>query len=340
MISESASVIATEILQTFNKIFMVSSSRHYWFFMLCYVLIAWCIYLFARKKQGNESFAGFLFPAAIYKHPSVWMDLKIWLLLILVLKLGIFPFVFSIISSVIGLLETATDLLGSQWHVPRSSKTPTFLDRVVYTIVFTLCTDFGFFIIHYCQHKISWLWAFHKVHHSAAVLTPFTANRHHPVDYIMHASVAFSIQALGYFVFTRFYGTDIDRLLIIQTSATHFFYYMSANCRHSHIWLGFGPKISRLFVSPAMHQIHHSIAPQHYDKNFGYVLSIWDWLFRTRYIALKKEDITVGLQAHERRYSGFPDLMLRPFADCLHGISKFDRWRRRADRQGPGTKAT
>ncbi len=330
MTSESASFLAAEVLQTFNKIFMVSSSRHYWFFMLCYLCIALAVYLHVEKKQYG-SFTSYLFPAEIYKHASARTDLKIWLMLILVLKLGIFPFIFSIISSAMGVLETVTDFLAPQWQVPRTSKTPTFFDRALYTIIFTLCTDFGFFIIHYCQHKISWLWAFHKVHHSAEVLTPFTANRHHPVDYIMHATVAFSIQGLGYFAFTRFYGTDIDRLLIIQTSAIHFFYYMSANCRHSHIWLGFGPRISCLFISPAMHQIHHSTASQHYDKNFGYVLSIWDWIFKTRLIALEKESLTVGLRANERRYTGFFDMMWRPFADSLYGFKSIGRWRRRPD---------
>lgn len=336
MFSDFAAYIAAETLQTLNKIFMVSSSRHYWFFMLCYLLIALACYRIANSKGESHSFISYLFPAEIYKHQSVLTDFKIWIVLILFLKLGAFPFIFGAIYSVMSLLERATDLLGPQWQVPRTDKTPTFADRALYTIVFTLFMDFGFFVIHYCQHKISWLWAFHKVHHSAEVLTPFTANRHHPVDYITHATVAFTIQAFGYFLFTRFYGNDIDRLYIIQTSAIHFFYYMSANCRHSHIWLSFGPKISCLFVSPAMHQIHHSTAPQHYDKNFGYVLSIWDWLFRTRYIPVQKEAITVGLLPGEKRYSGFIEMMWRPFVDCFHCFRRTSLWHREAVDQESG----
>lgn len=57
--------------------------------------------------------------------------------------------------------------------------------------------------MHYCQHKISWLWAFHKVHHSAEGLTPLTANRHHPVDYALGAATAILLGAIGTVVFSR-----------------------------------------------------------------------------------------------------------------------------------------
>ncbi|MFT4517781.1 MAG: sterol desaturase/sphingolipid hydroxylase (fatty acid hydroxylase superfamily) [Halioglobus sp.] len=35
-------------------------------------------------------------------------------------------------------------------------------------------------------------------------------------------------------------------------------------------------------ISPAQHQIHHSIDPQHVDKNYGATLSVWDGLLYSR----------------------------------------------------------
>ena len=36
-----------------------------------------------------------------------------------------------------------------------------------------------------------------------------------------------------------------------------------------------------LFQSPAHHQLHHSDHPDHFNKNLGYSLAVWDWLFGT-----------------------------------------------------------
>ena len=52
---------------------------------------------------------------------------------------------------------------------------------------------------------------------------------------------------------------------------------LGANLRHSHVWLSYGP-LEKILISPAQHQIHHSNHPEHFDKNFGICLSIWDIL--------------------------------------------------------------
>ncbi len=40
--------------------------------------------------------------------------------------------------------------------------------------------------------------------------------------------------------------------------------------------------IERIFVTPRFHHIHHSAEPQHFDRNFGSLFSIWDRLFGTQ----------------------------------------------------------
>ncbi|MEM7259379.1 MAG: sterol desaturase family protein, partial [Pseudomonadota bacterium] len=283
-----------------------------------------------RGAESSGSFFSFLFPAKIYTHPSVWMDVKLWVVIALIVKLGLFGVLYQAVYMGASFLEWLLDLF---WVGRQGGEAPDLTDRLIYTLVFTLCIDFGFFIMHYCQHKIAWLWAFHKVHHSAAVLTPITANRHHPVDYVIHAASAITMGSIATVLFTRLHGTEIDSVTLFNTSAIHFFYYMTANLRHSHLWLSFGPLISRLFVSPAMHQIHHSIDARHYDRNFGFVFSIWDWLFRCRYIPTQKEDVQVGLLPGETPYRGFLDMMWRPFPDSLKAFSATGRWRRKKNLQ-------
>ena len=309
----------------FSSTFLWSSSRHYWLYMVGYVAIAAVLYL--RIKSLKGSFLSFMFPREVYTHPSAVFDFKIWLALILVIKLGVFPLIFAGVGVASSVLNSLLDLLGPSWQADRTSETPDLLDRFWFTVLATACADFGFFFMHYLQHKISWLWVFHKVHHSAEVLTPVTANRHHPVDYILEACAAFLLGGLGVVIFTRFHGTEIDRLTILNASAIHFFYYMGANFRHSHLWLCYG-KVSTVFVSPAMHQVHHSIAPQHFNKNFGFIFSVWDWMFRTRYIPIRQEDLKFGLPNDEPGYSSLVDALFRPFRECITQLRQWRTWHR------------
>lgn len=70
---------------------------------------------------------------------------------------------------------------------------------------------------------------------------------------------------------------------------------LDTHLRHSHVWFSYGPVFNRLFMSPAHHQIHHSVDPCHWKKNFGVKLSIWDGLFGTHYHPGHPEVRQVGL---------------------------------------------
>nr|WP_305907128.1 creatininase family protein [Methylomarinum sp. Ch1-1]MDP4519854.1 creatininase family protein [Methylomarinum sp. Ch1-1] len=92
------------------------------------------------------------------------------------------------------------------------------------------------------------------------------------------------------------------------------FYLFGYNLRHSHIWLSYGPFFSKLLISPAQHQIHHSANPTHFDKNFGFIFAIWDALFRSLYIPKQREILLFGLGGHEnKQFSSFWSLYLMPF---------------------------
>ena len=61
--------------------------------------------------------------------------------------------------------------------------------QAVYTLLFFIAYDLGRWLAHTCLHDSKLLWEFHKVHHSAEVLTPATAFRVHPVDLLVTLSV-------------------------------------------------------------------------------------------------------------------------------------------------------
>jgi sterol desaturase/sphingolipid hydroxylase (fatty acid hydroxylase superfamily) len=53
------------------------------------------------------------------------------------------------------------------------------------------------------------------------------------------------------------------------------------------------PRAHHIFISPAHHQIHHSARPQHWNRNYGEVFAIWEWMFGTLF--LPSEEIRKNL---------------------------------------------
>ncbi|MFO0576194.1 MAG: imelysin family protein [Polyangia bacterium] len=186
---------------------------------------------------------------------------------------------------------------------------------------FTLCgflaDDWSRFFVHRLMHRIPWLWEFHKVHHSAEVLTPFTLYRTHPLEVAINT--ARGALALG--VVTGFFawlcGPALRLFEVLGVEAIGFVWTLcGANLRHSHVFLSYGPRIERVLVSPAQHQIHHSRDPRHHDRNFGTVLAIWDWLGGSLYTTSRPERLRFGLSGEyaqvARSQTGVLTLLFRP----------------------------
>jgi hypothetical protein len=122
--------------------------------------------------------------------------------------------------------------------------------------------------IHYWAHRAyhsRYLWAFHKVHHSAPVLVPVTASR----DALRREMVErlIDIVFLSAFAGVFWYacGGEISRYTLFGVTYMVFILNtLAANLRHSHVWLSFGPVVEHVLNSPAQHQIHHSDAPRHF----------------------------------------------------------------------------
>src|SRR5690606_23542459 len=77
----------------------------------------------------------------------------------------------------------------------------------------------------------------------------------------------------------------------------------TGNLRHSHVWLGFGPRVERWLISPAQHQLHHSAAPAGHDCNYGTWLACWDRLGGTLKPSGARAPSTFGVAASERNHA-------------------------------------
>jgi len=189
------------------------------------------------------------------------------------------------------------------------------------TLLTLIAMDFAFFLSHRLQHSVPALWEFHKVHHSAEVLSPFTAYRVHPVDDILSLTLA-AVWVGG--VEGCFHLITGHSSQILTWSGVHIgliiFYLGAFNARHSRAWVSYGLFWSQWLISPVQHQIHHSLKSEHFDKNFGFIFACWDRLCGTLYIPAKPKRIQVGLaQAMyvDRSHSVW-SFYIRPFITVWH----------------------
>jgi hypothetical protein len=99
--------------------------------------------------------------------------------------------------------------------------------------------------------------------------------------------------------------------------------------------LSYGRWLNAIFICPHYHQLHHSVAQEHWDKNFGLALTLWDWLFGTLVIPKPAEDFVFGLQNREaEEYRSVLRLHLVPIKRILllmgqSAVGLRDRWKGR-----------
>ena len=104
-----------------------------------------------------------------------------------------------------------------------------------------------------------------------------TVYRVHPVEDLVNGAVAAVVSAIAAASYGAMGGSDATVISIFGINVILLaFFAVAFQLRHSHVWLSYGPVLSRLFISPAQHQIHHSVDPRHWNKNYGFVLAIWD----------------------------------------------------------------
>jgi sterol desaturase/sphingolipid hydroxylase (fatty acid hydroxylase superfamily) len=167
-----------------------------------------------------------------------------------------------------GLIHIPTD---GWWYLPS-------------LIGFILVGDLYRYGIHRMQHRIPFLWAMHSFHHSANALTYVTGGRHFWLERVM----------FDFFPFAMFFTVPIDMATII--SLVHF---LPDGCSHLNVRLSMGRYISWI-NNPQWHRIHHSVQPEHHNKNFASLLPLWDIVFGTAWIPGRDEYPATGLVPSER----------------------------------------
>ena len=294
--------------------------RIYWGYLLSSLLLALGVHAYLRQNRPEttpRSLFAWLFPKRIYLHKSAIADYQFFLIDRIVFALTL-PVALVFVDPVLNATETGLTHLFGAMSNPWDAGVVWVL--AVATVSQILLNDFLLFYMHYIFHKIPTLWEFHKVHHSAEVMTPLTAYRMHPVEVVfnMNVTALFTGALLGVFG----YLTDGGRpgFTVFGINAVQFaFYVVGFNLRHSHVPLGYGGVVSQVLVSPWMHQVHHSREMRHLDKNMGFIFAFWDRMFGTLYVPKRDEpDYELGLTTGEHvHFHSVAAMYFRPFANLV-----------------------
>ncbi len=116
-------------------------------------------------------------------------------------------------------------------------------------------------------------------------------------------------------VFLYLYSDPVATVTVMGVNAVTFFgFAIGYHLKHTHIWLMFPRGIREHISSPAMHLIHHSKDPRHYDMNMARVFTIWDRLAGTLYIPEEYEEIECGMGDDEHlEFDSVWQLYVLPF---------------------------
>lgn len=143
-------------------------------------------------------------------------------------------------------------------------------------LFFFLVLDFARYWVHYADHRVPFLWKFHRVHHSAEALDATTGLRMHVVDFLQLTAIPIVLFGVIFDV-SQFEAWVKPAALIVGIVAD--------SIEHSNVKFELDTPFKRVwfqvFNTPLFHSWHHTRDGQICDGNYANALPLWDRLFGT-----------------------------------------------------------
>jgi sterol desaturase/sphingolipid hydroxylase (fatty acid hydroxylase superfamily) len=151
-----------------------------------------------------------------------------------------------------------------------------------------LLFDAWMYLWHRANHTFSFLWRFHRLHHSDAEMDATTAVRFHVGETLISSVLRLAVIPL--------LGVTVHQLLIYETLLLPVILFHHGNVR-------FPERLDRwlrlLVVTPAIHRVHHSRLRAESDSNYSSVFSFWDRVAGTLRLRRDGRPVNFGLPERE-----------------------------------------
>lgn len=172
--------------------------------------------------------------------------------------------------------------------------------------VAALVLDLVIYWQHRLFHRVPLLWRTHRVHHSDLAFDVTLGLRFHPFEIVL--SQLLKLAAIAVLGAAPLAVLIFELVLQAGSLFTHADVALPAAVER---W------VRRLVVTPSLHRVHHSIARDETDSNFGFSVVWWDRLFGTFRAAPRLPEATMPIGLAELRTPadlGLAALLTQPFA--------------------------
>lgn len=175
------------------------------------------------------------------------------------------------------------------------------LDKSFNLLSFLSCLltlDLAGYLLHKANHRFTFLWTFHSVHHSDRKVNLSTGFR-----------VSWLEQTYSFVIFIPVLLLGFNLSTIIASAYTINLF--SLFCHNHYINL---PRFfDYIFITPENHRVHHDEHTKNQNSNYGNLFSIWDRMFGT--FQESQEPLKFGIKGCEQ--NNFIKMETDPVIDYL-----------------------
>lgn len=172
-------------------------------------------------------------------------------------------------------------------------------------VLAALALDLVIYAQHRILHRVPLLWRAHRVHHSDLAFDVTLGVRFHPFEIVLSQGLKLAAIAV--------LGAAPLAVLVFELV-------LQAGALFTHADVALPARVERwvrwLVVTPSLHRVHHSIARDETDSNFGFSVVWWDRLFGTFRAAPRLPESTMPVGVPDFRAAdalGFGALLRQPF---------------------------
>ena len=172
--------------------------------------------------------------------------------------------------------------------------------------VWVLCYvawDLVFYLKHYLEHNVRFMWAIHVNHHSSSHMNLSTSLR---------SGVFKSSYRYFFWFIIILIGFPLPMFLVLYGMGKVWAFFS-----HSQK-LGRWGLLEKFTITPTHHLLHHSCSENNLNKNFGETFLIWDKLFRT--YKENTEPLTYGIN-EPVDHTDFNDVVFHEFKRMRKDLS-------------------
>ena len=184
---------------------------------------------------------------------------------------------------------------------------PAWLETLLLFVLF----DFWMYLWHRANHTVSFLWRFHRMHHSDPEMDASSAVRFHTGEVVLSAVARLAVLPL--------LGMTLAQLALYEMVMLPVILFHHSNVSLPR-WLDHG--LLAVIVTPAMHRVHHSCWRPETDSNYGSVFPYWDFLARTFRLREDARTIQLGLDGmDDPAWQSVSGMLTTPLASVVRRAS-------------------